>query len=99
MHPLQICPPHLSDVATLPWEIQISHFSTFIIYILQIICLPQKKTNSKCYTAALAVYLLLFDASHYLHSPSTASRARYRRRTCIDTHMLRLAAVACCDMG
>jgi len=22
----QICPPHLSDVATLPWEIQKSHF-------------------------------------------------------------------------
>ena len=23
---LQICPPHLSDVATLPWEIQKSNF-------------------------------------------------------------------------
>jgi len=22
MNTLQICPPHLSDVATLPWEIQ-----------------------------------------------------------------------------
>jgi len=23
---LQICPPHLSDVATLPWDIQKSHY-------------------------------------------------------------------------
>jgi len=23
---LQVCPPHLSDVATVPWEIQKSHF-------------------------------------------------------------------------
>jgi len=42
----------------------------------------QKKTNSNCCTAALAVYLLLFSASYYLHSPSTASGARYRRITC-----------------
>jgi len=26
---LQICPPHLSDVATLPWEIQKKLFSAF----------------------------------------------------------------------
>jgi len=62
--------------------------------------LPQKKTNSNCCSAALVVYLLLFSASYYLHSPSTASGARYRRSTC-SNHMdtLRLAAVACCDMG
>jgi len=57
--------------------------------------LCQKKTNSNCCTAALAVYLLLFNASYYLHSPSTASRARYRRSACIDMDMLRLAAAAC----
>jgi len=34
-----------------------------------------------------------------LHSPSTASVAGYRRSACIDMDMLRLAAVACCDMG
>jgi len=28
--------------------------------------LPQKKTDSRCCTAALAVYLLLFSASYYL---------------------------------
>jgi len=32
----------------------------------------------KCCTAALAVYLLLFSASYYLYSPSTASGERYR---------------------
>jgi len=35
MNILQICPPHLSDVATLPWEIQKSIFN-IIIHILQI---------------------------------------------------------------
>jgi len=47
----------------------------------------------------LAVYLVLFSASYYLHSPSTASGARYRRSACIDIDVLRLAAVACCDVG
>ena len=41
--------------------------------------LPQKKTNSNCCTAAIAVYWLLFSTSYYLHSPITASWARYRR--------------------
>jgi len=30
---LQICPPHLSDVATLHWEIQKSHFQQYYSYI------------------------------------------------------------------
>ena len=34
---LQICPPHLSDVATLPWEIQKSHFQQYYLYILLIL--------------------------------------------------------------
>ena len=51
---------------------------------------PQKKTNTNCCTAALALYLLLFSASYYLHSPRTASGARYRRCACIDMDMLRL---------
>ena len=56
MNILQICPRHLSDVSTLPWEIQKSHFFS--------------KTSSNCYSVALAVCLLLFSASYYLHSPS-----------------------------
>jgi len=58
-----------------------------------------KKTNSSCSSAALAVYLLSFNASDYLHSPSTASEARYRTSACIDMDVLRLTAVACCDMS
>jgi len=75
-------------------------FSTILFIYFRLFTLPQKKTNSNCCTAALAVYLLLFSASYYLHSLSTASGACYRRSsTCIDMDMLRLAAVACCDTG
>ena len=34
---LQVCPSHLSDVATLPWEIPKSHFKQYYSYILLII--------------------------------------------------------------
>jgi len=64
-------------------------FSTIIVDILQIIYVSSD--------AALAVYLLLFSASYYLHSPSTVSGACYRMSACMD--ILRLAAAACCDMG
>ena len=60
--------------------------------------LAQKKTSSNCCSAALAVYLLLFSASYYLHSHSTASVARYRRSACIDVDMLRFAAADCCGI-
>ena len=85
-------------------HVRCSHFTLgnikkiFIIHI-RLFTLPQKKTNSNCCTAALAVYLLLFSVSYYLHSPSTACGARYRRSACIDMDMLRLAAAAGCDMG
>jgi len=74
-------------------------FSTLLFIYFRLFTLSQKKTNSNCCTAALAVYLLLFNASCYLHSPSTASGARYRRSPCIDMDMLSFAAAACCDMG
>jgi len=93
---LQTCPPHLSDVATSSWEIQRTHFSTSLFIYFR---LAQKKTNSKCCTAALVGYLLLFSASYYVHSLSTVSGARYRRSACIDMDILRLAAAACCDIG
>jgi len=100
MNNLQICPPHLSDdVATLPWEIPKSHFSTLLFIYFRLFTLPHKKTNCNCCTAALSVYLLLFSASHYLHSPSNACGARYRRSACIDIDVLRLAAAVCCDIG
>jgi len=96
---LQISPLHLSDVATLSSEIQKKSFFNIIIHILQIIYHSSEKTSSNCCSAALAVYLLLFSASYYLHSPSTASGARYKKSACIDMDVLRLAAAACCDVG
>ena len=99
MNNLQICPLHLSDVVILPWEIhKKSHFSKLLFLHFTLFTLAQKKTSSNCCSAASAVYLLLFSASYYLHSPSTASVTHYRRSTCIDIDILRLAAAACCDM-
>jgi len=43
MQILQICPPHLSYVATLPWEIQKSHFSALLFIYFRLFTLPQKK--------------------------------------------------------
>jgi len=99
MNILQICPSHLSDVATLPREIQKFICSTLLFTYFILFTLAQKKTSSNYYSVALAAYLLLYCASCYLHSPSTASGARYRRSACIDMDMLGLAAAACCDMG
>jgi len=44
MNTLQICPPQLSDVATLPWEIQKSFFNT-IIHMLQIIYVTSEENK------------------------------------------------------
>jgi len=68
MNTLQICPPRLSDVATLPWEIKKVVFNHYYFIYFRLFTLPQKKINSNCSTAALAVYLLLFNAFYYLHS-------------------------------
>ena len=50
-----ICPPDLSYVATLPWEIQKSHFQQYYSCIpyFWLFTLAEKKTNSNCCTAAL----------------------------------------------
>jgi len=62
--------------------------------LLQCPCVytDNKKTDSNSCTAVLAVYLLLFSDSLYLHSPSTASEARYNSCACIDMDMLPLVA-------
>jgi len=80
---------YLTDLSTSPVRCSYftsgnpkSHFSTLLFIYLRLFTLPRKKTNSNCCTAALAVYLLLFSASYYLHSPSTASGARYMIRPC-----------------
>jgi len=73
MNTLQICPPYMSDVATFPSESPKKSFVNIIIHILQIIYVTSEETNSNCFTAASAVYLLLFSVSYYLHSPSKAA--------------------------
>ena len=42
---LQICPPHQSDVATLPWEIQKKAFFNIIVHILQIIYVSSEENK------------------------------------------------------
>jgi len=42
---LQICPPNMSSVATLPWEIQKSHFQQYYSYILRIISAISKENK------------------------------------------------------
>ena len=54
MNTLQISAPHQSDVATLPWEIQKSHFSTLLFIYVRLFTSFQKKTNSNSCTADLA---------------------------------------------
>jgi len=58
---LYICPPYLYAVATLPWEIQKSHFSTVISYILQIVCVISEENNNCCTAICLltVLYVLL----------------------------------------
>ena len=106
LNPEKMWHEHLTDFSTLP--VICSHFtlrnpkksfSTLLFIYFRLFTLAQKKTSSNCCTAALAVYLLMFSASYYLHSPSTASGPRYRRSACADMDVLRLAAAACCDMG
>jgi len=42
---VQICPPHLSAVVTLPWENQKQSFSTVLFTYFWLFVLSQKKTN------------------------------------------------------
>jgi len=39
------CPPHLSYVATVPWEIEKSHFQQYYSYILLIINIISQENN------------------------------------------------------
>jgi len=83
LNPEEIWHKHLTDLSTSP--VRCSHFFlgspkksflTVLFLYFRLFTLSQKKTNSNCCTAAFAVYLLLFTASYYLHSLSTASGAR-----------------------
>ena len=63
-------PPHLYTVATLPWEIQKSHFQQYCSYILQIIYVISKQNKLLC----LPPYPPhLKKSSHYLAKCTTFS--------------------------
>jgi len=49
---LYICPPYLYTVATLPWEIQKSHFQQYYSQILQIIYVISEEKDCNCCAAA-----------------------------------------------
>jgi len=75
---LQIWPPHLSDVATLPWEIQKGIFNNTTNTHLWLFALSQNKTNCNCYsTAQLFTYLIDGDSqvgdSQVVHPKSLKS--------------------------
>ena len=73
-----------------------SHFSTLLFTYFRLFTLAQKKTSSNCCSAALAIYSMLFSASYYLHSPSTAPGTHYRRSawTCWGLRQRLVAACA-----
>ena len=85
-----ICPPHLSDVATLPWEIQKVIFQQYYSYILQIIYAISEE-NKYC---SLAVYLLLFSAFYYYRVWGTLQEERVYREPVRDTDELQQCLVA-----
>jgi len=49
---LYICPPYLYTVATLPWEIQKSHFSTVFFIQTSDYYIISEETNCSCCSAA-----------------------------------------------
>ena len=73
---LQICPTHLSNVATLPWEIQKSHFNGIIHTYFRLFTFSQKKTNCnplahptwKCHHTNLWTAKLFHLTEGLLHS-------------------------------
>jgi len=69
---LHICLPHLSNVATLPWEIKKVVFQQYYSYTSDYLHYLRRKQIATI-VQCLAGYLLLFRASYYLHSLSTAS--------------------------
>jgi len=58
---IQIYPPHLSDVATLPWEIQKSHFQQHYSYTLLIIYVISEENKTE--TVVLQLQLFTYGCS------------------------------------
>jgi len=55
---------------------------TVLLQIIYMYVISEENKLQLLY-CSLAVYLLLYSALYYLHSPITASGARYRRSACI----------------
>ena len=99
MNNFHICPSHLSDVATLPWEIKKVIFQHYSSYTSDYLRYFRRKR-----IATVVLQLLLFtyyclvlpviSIAIILHLGHTTGRS-----ACIDTDMLRLLAAVCCDMG
>jgi len=69
-----------------------------LLCFLQAGCRSCRPTNSVKALKAKAVYLLLSNASYYLHSPSTTSGARYRYghvEACLLQHWLNFSTALC----
>ena len=49
-----------------------------------LLCFRRNQIKLQLLYCSLAVYLLLFSASYYLHNRITASEVRYRRSVCIE---------------
>ena len=77
MNTLQICPLYLGKSKKVIFQHYYLYSSDYFRYLRR---------------KQIAVYVLLFSASYYLHSPSTASGACYTRSTCGHVE-------ACCDMS
>ena len=91
---LHICPPHLYIVATLPWEIQKSHFNSIIHIYFRLFTLSQK--NNKLLLPYPPHLKNVIALPCKLHKFFTFSFFRAYRVPIHDTDELR---ASCCDMG
>ena len=101
MNILQNCPPQVSCVAILPWEIRKSHFQHYYSCTSDYLrYLRRKQTATVVQQLQLFTYCCLVLAiiciALVLRLGHTAGGARVLIWT---WDMLRLAAAACCDMG
>jgi len=87
LNPKKIWHEYLTHRTTSP--VRCSHFTLgspvifqqYYSYILQIIYVIWKENKLQLLNCSLTVYLLLFNASYYLHSSITISGTCYRRST------------------
>jgi len=64
MNTLQICPPHLLDVATSPWEIEKNRFATLLFEYFRLFTLPEKKTKLITYIHIHTYFISATQSTH-----------------------------------